>query len=45
MLVNFGEKVRKLMLFFVVGGYWKGAGAYLLLFLCNAYTFETKRRK
>jgi hypothetical protein len=34
-----------LMLFFVVGGYWKGAGAYLLFFLCNAYTFETKRRK
>jgi hypothetical protein len=34
-----------LMLFFAVEGYWWEAGAYLLFFLCNAWTFETKRRK
>ena len=33
-----------LMLFFAVEGYWKGAGVYLGFFLCNAWTFETKRR-
>jgi hypothetical protein len=34
-----------LMLFFAVEGYWKEAGMYLVFFLCNAWTFETKRRK
>ncbi len=34
-----------LMLFFAIAGYWEEAGAYLLFFLCNAWTFETKRKK
>ncbi len=32
-------------LYCAVGGFWKGGGMYLFAFLCNAWTFETKRRK
>jgi hypothetical protein len=33
-----------LMLYFAVGGFWTEAGLYLGFFLCNAWTFERKRR-
>jgi hypothetical protein len=33
-----------LMLYLAIEGYWKEAGIWLLFFLCNAWTFETKRR-
>ena len=33
-----------LMLDFAVEGNWEAAGVYLLFFLCNAWTFESKRR-
>lgn len=34
-----------LMLYFAVEGFWKESGLYLVFFLCNAWTFETKRRQ